>query len=165
MRIPSFDRFQRFMQVAAFFVCGMVVGSAVYSALENDMVDQAILKNYQLEDQLETMRMELKLAQQERNENIINQIKIIFQQQEKKEDKIDILTETALKKRVKGDLDMFLGRSIYDINTDAVFVRKLLSTKIYDNVADKDYAVSIKTILVVDGVLQAWVEAKIHLRK
>ncbi|TFE27836.1 hypothetical protein [Cohnella luojiensis] len=164
MRIPSFDRFQKFMQVTAFFVCGMVVGSAVYSALENDVVEGFILRNYQLEEQLETMRMDLKLAQQVRKENVINNIRIIFQQGTE-ENKIDILTETALKKKVKGDLDIFLGRSIYDINTDAVFVRKLLSTKIYDNVADKDYAVSIKTILVVDGVLQAWVEAKIHLRK
>ncbi len=166
MRIPSFDRFQKFMQVTAFFVCGMVVGSAVYSALENDVVEGVVLRNYQLEEQLETMRLDLKLAQQVRNENVVNNIKIIFQQPEKEEDKIDILAETALKKKVREDLNIILlGRSIYDINTDAIFARKLLSTKLYDDNAEKDYKVSIRTILVVDGVLQAWLEAKVQPRK
>ncbi|RED56602.1 hypothetical protein [Cohnella lupini] len=164
MRIPSFHRFGKFMQVAAFFVCGMVVGSAVYSALSNLVVENVIQENYQLKDQLETMRTELQLAQQIRKENVLHNIKIIFQQG-KEENKLDILTETELKKKVRGDLDIFLGRSIYVINSDAVIARRLLGSKIYDDIQSKDYEVNIKTILVVDGVLQVWAEAKVHLRK
>ena len=164
MRVPSFRRFQKFMQVMAFFVCGMIVGSAVYSALKNQIVEQVILENFKLKDQLATMKMDLELAQEVRKENVIRSVTIIFEH-DQGANQIDILTETELKKRLKKDLSIFLGRSIYVINTDARFARNLLSNKIYDLVEDKDYEVTLKTMLVVDGVLQVWAEAKVHLRK
>jgi len=164
MRLPTFERFQKFMQLIAFFVCGIIVGSAVYSGLQNHIVNGVIEENYQLTNQLETMKKDLGLAQQVRKENVIRNIKTIFEQGQGQHE-IDILTETELKKRLKADLNIFLGRSIYVINTDAQFARQLLQTKIYDDIEDKDYTVAIKTILVVDGVLQVWAEAKVHLRK
>lgn len=165
MRIPSFDRFQKFMQVTAFFVCGMIVGSAVYSALENNVVDQVILENYELRDQLDSLKRDLELAHQVRKENVIRSLVTIFVHEQGEEDTIDILTQKELKKRLKEDLDIFIGRSIYMINTDATFARKLLNTKVYDQVEGQNYDVTIRTILVVDGVLQVWVEARKHLSK
>ncbi|WP_256759937.1 hypothetical protein [Cohnella sp. WQ 127256] len=165
MRLPSFQRFQKFMQLTAFFVCGMIVGSAVYHALENNIVNQVILENYKLQDQIETVKKDLELAQQVRKENVISSIVTIFYYKQGESENIDILTEKELKKRLKKDLNTFLGQSIYLINTDAEFARKLLETKIYDRIEGKDYTVTLRTMLVVDGVLQVWVEAKNHLRK
>jgi len=163
MRIPSFDRFQKFMQVTAFFVCGMIVGSAVYSALKNSIVDRIVLENYELKDQVESLRKDLLFAHQVRKENVIRSIVAIFVHEQGEADTIDILTENELKKRLKEDLDIFIGRSIYTINTDSAFARKLLNTKVYDQIEGQDYDVIIRTMLVVDGVLQVWVEAKKHL--
>lgn len=165
MRVPSFDRFQKFMQVTAFFVCGMIVGSAVYSALQNSIVDQIILQNANLRDEVESLNKDLQMARQDQKENTIISIKTIFLHEQGEAETIDILTENELKKRLKEDLSIFHGRSIYMINKDAQFARSLLSTKVYDNVEGHDYAITIRTILVVDGVLQAWVEAKKHLSK
>jgi len=164
MRIPSFDRFQKFMQVTAFFVCGMIVGSAVYSALKNGIVDKVIFENYNLREQLETVKEELEAAHLVRKENVIRSIVMTFVYEQANEP-LDILTEKELKKRLKDDLEIFQGRSIYLINKDAEMARKLLSTKMYAQVEGQDYDVTIRTILVVDGVLQTWVEAKKHLGK
>lgn len=129
MRVPTFERFQRFMQVTAFFVCGMIVGSAVYNALKINVVNEVIQKNYELKDQLETVKTDLELAQQVRKENVIRSIVTIFRTDQGNSENLDILTEKELKRRLKEDLNIFLGRSIYTINTDAEFARKLLNKK------------------------------------
>ncbi|QMV40755.1 hypothetical protein [Cohnella cholangitidis] len=166
MRVPTFERFQRFMQVTAFFVCGMIVGSAVYNALKINVVNEVIQKNYELKDQLETIKTDLELAQQVRKENVIRNIVTIFRNDQGNSENLDIMTEKELKRRLKEDLNIiFLGRNIYTINTDAEVARKLLNKKVYDHVEDQDYEVTIRTMLLVDGVLQVWVEAKKHLNK
>lgn len=165
MRVPTFQRFRKFMQVTAFFVCGMIVGSAVYNALKINLVNEVILDNYELKDQLATMKLDLQLAQQVRKENVIRSIVTIFYTEQDEADNIDILTQKELKKRLKEDLSIFLGRSIYVINTDAIFARQLLQTKSYDHIEGSDYKVTLRTMLVVDGVLQVWVDAKKHLPK
>jgi hypothetical protein len=149
------------MQVTAFFICGVIVGSAVYSAMRMNIVDQVIQENYRLQDQLDSVKNDLKEAKKVRKENEIRSIVTIIESPQGKPD-LDILTETALKKALKKDLSIFLGRSIYDINLYSDLAHKLLDKKIYDHIEDKDYEVSTKTMLVVDGVLQVWVEAKIH---
>lgn len=160
MRVPSFHRFQRFMQIAAFFVCGMIVGSAVYNGLKNHIVNELMMKNIELQDQLATMRMDLQRSQQLRKENVIQSIVIYIDDEHGETGTMDIVTATELKKRLKADLNDFLGRSIYVINTDAKFARKLLESKVYDHVEDKNYRVTLKTMLLVDRVLQVWAEAK-----
>jgi hypothetical protein len=149
------------MQVTAFFVCGVIVGSAVYSALRMKIVDQVILENIKLQDQLATMKKDLQQVQQLRKENVIRNI-VFYIEEPQGKPALDILTETELKKRLEKDLKIFLGRSIYKIGSDSQLARNLLEQKIYDHIGDKDYAVSVKTMLVVDSVLQVWVEAKVH---
>ncbi|MCD9025946.1 hypothetical protein [Cohnella silvisoli] len=161
MRIPSFDHFQRFVQAAAFFACGLIVGSAVYSALQNAQVDQLIRENYKLQDELTTLRKEVDQNQQRRKENVIRSI-VPFIEEPRGKPPLDIVTEAELKKRLEKDLKIFIGRNIYMIGSDSRIARNLLEQKIYDHIGDKDYEVSVKTMLVVDGVLQVWVEAKIH---
>lgn len=164
MRMPFFSRFQRSMQLTAFFVCGLIVGSAVYSALENTVVDRALMDKYKLQYELESLKKDLKEIQQVRKENVIRSIVPFIEVPQGKID-LDILTVSELKKALKADLSIFIGRSIYTINTDAKFAERLLKERIYDDIGDRDYEVSVKTILVVDGVLQVWVVADLHLPK
>jgi hypothetical protein len=164
MRVPSFDRFQRLMQIVAIFVCGAIVGSAIYSALQNDIVDQLIAENIELKDQAEFYKKEInKQAQQQRKENSIHSVVSYIEGKSKTD--IDLLTEKELKKRLNNDLAIFIGRSIYEIHKDARFAQPLLSGKIYDHIEGKDYELNIKTILVVDGVLQVWALASEHTPK
>ncbi|MFC5405459.1 hypothetical protein [Cohnella soli] len=159
MRVPSFAKFRKFMQVTAFFICGAIVGAAVYNAMKLDLIDRVYRDNYELRDQLETLKNDMKLAKETRKENVVRQIVTILEQNDRVGTDIDILTQTELKKKLKRDLEIFVGLSIYKINTHAEFARKLLGNKVYES-GDRNYKVVIRTMLLVDGVLQVWASAE-----
>jgi hypothetical protein len=163
MRVPPFDRFQGLMTRAAFFVCGLVVGSAVYSGLQNDQFDRVITRNKQLERQLDDYQKDMKRLQQVRRKETAITSVVPYIKEAAGKPRLDAMTELELKKRLKADLSIFVGRSIYMIGSDSEFARSLLGNKIYDDIGGKSYEIAVKTMLVVDGVLQVWVEAKVHL--
>jgi hypothetical protein len=77
----------------------------------------------------------------------------------KEEEPLNELVEAELKKRLKEDLSVFIGTSIYQIDDNAEFASKLLKDKIYVSVRGADYRITIRTVLVADNVLQVWVRA------
>lgn len=157
MRVPPFDRFRRLMQVAAFFLCGAIVGSAVYSALMNDQYNQVVEENKVLEQQIDSLRQSLNNEQKIRKASVIKNI-VPYVIVPSGQPELDVLTETEIKKRLKADLDIFLGRSIYNIDNDDQLVRRLINKIVYE-IGGKNYELSIQTMLVADGVLQLWVRA------
>ena len=70
------------------------------------------------------------------------------------------LTKSELKRRLKKELSVFIGSSIYKIDYNAEMARLLLNGKIYTDVNGKDYSVEIKTMLIVENVLRVWFKAK-----
>lgn len=164
MRVPSFERFQRFSSAGAFFVCGMVVGAAIWSGLANEQYNQVVLDNLQLAQQIETYKEDLSRAKDDSDKlSTIRRITVFVENPTDKQ-AIDVVTENELKKRIKNDLDGFRGRSIYQIGKDAQFARGLFEKKVYTGVGEEDYEVRITTMLAADGVLQVWVTAEIHLQ-
>ncbi|MDB4865772.1 MAG: hypothetical protein JWR03_105 [Cohnella sp.] len=161
MRVPSFQRFQRISALAAFFVCGMVVGAAAFNGLMNEEYNKAILKNYELTQQIENDQERISRLENDLGKESVIQGIMVFVGVPEGKPPLDVVTEKILKKKLKEDLSSFRGRRIYDIGKDSSFVRKLFEKKIYSGVGEKDYAVRITTILVADSVLQVWVEARI----
>lgn len=164
MRVPSFERFRRISAAGAFFVCGMVVGAAVWSGLANEEMNQMLLRKIELEEQIAGYKDDLKRLQNDTEKGSVIQSITVFIEEPEGKNSIDLVTEKELKKRIKDDLAGFRGRRIYDIGKDARFARSLLEKKVYSGIGENDYEVRIMTMLVADGVLQVWVEAKIHLR-
>lgn len=164
MRVPSFARFQRLMQLTAFFVCGLIVGAAVFNALKIEQYDSLSKENVLLRQQLAELTSDLKHAEQIRKANVIKSIQPFILEQPGKPE-LGVATEAEIKKRLKKDLDIFIGRSIYNIDTDAPLARKLLNKIVYEDIGGQDYEVSVQTMLVADGRLQIWVNAIVHLPK
>ncbi|WP_156922523.1 hypothetical protein [Cohnella thermotolerans] len=149
------------MQAVAFFVCGMIVGAAVYSAMVLDQTSRIAAQNYEIKEQLDLTEKQL-LAN--RQISVIRSI-VIFVLPEENKPALEAVVQVELKQRLEKDLSILKGRSIYDIGSDAQLVRKLLEGKVYTDIGDKNLSVSIRTMLVADSVLQVWVEAKTALRK
>lgn len=164
MRVPSFARFQRLMQLTAFFVCGLIVGAAVFNALKIEQYDSLAQENVLLTQRLAELTSDLKQAEQIRKTNVIKSIQPFILEQAGKPE-LGVATEAEIKKRLKKDLDIFIGRSIYNIDTDAPLARKLLNKIVYEDIGGQDYEVSVQTMLVADGRLQIWVNAIVHLPK
>jgi energy-converting hydrogenase Eha subunit B len=164
LRVPSFERFRQISAAGALFVCGMVVGAAAFNGINHEAYNQVILENYDLKQQLDTYRDEMERIRSDRTQSSV--IQTITVSIEKPPDKpgVDVVTERELRKRLKGDLAGFLGRQIYRIRPDAALAKTLLEGKIYSGIGGNDYAVRVTTMMAVDGVLQVWVQARIHLR-
>jgi hypothetical protein len=164
MRVPSFERFRRISAAGAFFACGAVVGAAVWSGLASEQMNQVILRNIELKEQIDNYQEELSRMQSDSEKGSIIQSILIFVEEPAGKDPLDAVTERELKKRIRDDLSGFRGRRVYNIGKDAQFARSLFENKIYSGIGDNDYEVRISTMLVADGVLQVWVQAKVHLR-
>jgi len=164
MRVPSFERFQRLSAAGAFFVCGMIVGAAIWSGLAQAQYSEIVRKNMELTQQNDTYQEDLNRIKDDSSK--LTTIRRITVYVENPQDKppLDAIAENELKKRVKNDLDGFRGRSVYQIGKDAQFARSIFENKLYSGIGDDDYEVRITTMLAADGVLQVWVAAEVHLR-
>ncbi|WP_379164429.1 hypothetical protein [Paenibacillus sp. sgz5001063] len=160
MRVPPFQRYRRFSQISAIFVLGMVVGSVMYNAIFHMGYNVLWLNNKDLRDQVEQYRKDIKTLKKYNNTStVIREIKLRTEDSTVQEGAaaIDPVTAKEIISKLSTDLEPMRGRSMFDIDTDGKLARLLLDGKIYI-VREKEYAVRIRTMLVMEGVLQIWVE-------
>jgi hypothetical protein len=168
MRLPPFDRFVRGLQMVGVLTLGMIIGAIVYNSIFLARFEALITLKSELEVQLEQYEQDIKNLNQFKNQHTV--IKSVLPRIEKeagqdtKRPRLDQVTEAELIKRIKEDLKSFLGRSIYEIDSDARFARKLLERKVYMDVHNKDFTIEVNTILVVDNILQVWVEVRDYVK-
>lgn len=166
MRVPPFSRFRRFTQISAIFVLGMIVGSVVYNAIFHVGYNVLWLTNQDLRVQIEQYEKDiLTLKEYKNTSTVIREIKIRSEESKTKEKTatLDPVTLKLILSQMGSDLEPMRGRSMFDIDTDSKLARLLLDGKLYI-VRDKEYTVKIRTMLVMEGVLQIWVEIRPYKR-
>ncbi|MDR9856448.1 hypothetical protein RJP21_22860 [Paenibacillus sp. VCA1] len=155
MRIPPFSRYRHISQIAAVFVLGAVVGAVVYNAVFQNSYNLLWLSNQDLEIQIKQYEDDIKTLKKYRNQQtVIREIKIRNEQQDPP---LDPVIVKAIIVQLGDDLDVLRGRNVFEIDTYSKFVRTLLNEKIY-KVREKEYTVEIKTMLLMEGMLQIWVD-------
>lgn len=160
MRVPPFQRYRRFSQISAVFVLGMVVGAVIYNAIFHAGYNVLWLTNQELRLQIEQYRKDIKTLKKYNNTStVIREIKLRTENSRSEEGaaSLDPVSLKEIIRQMSSDLEPMRGRSIFDIDTDGKLARLLLDGKIYI-VREKEYAVNIRTMLVMEGVLQIWVE-------
>lgn len=158
MRMPPFERYVRGMQLFGVFLLGMVAGAVVLNSLFVAQFEALYMTKNDLEVKLEQYEQDIEKFTQYKNQHtVIKSIKL--KMSEESNSRLDKLSESELLKRVKEDLSALLGQSIYEIDSNAKLARKLLNKKVYTDINGKDFAVELKTILLVDNVLQIWMYA------
>lgn len=160
MRVPPFHRYRRFSQISAVFVLGMVAGSVLYNSIFHAGYNALWMDNLELRIEIEQYQKDIKTLKKYNNSStVIREIKLRTESTTDKEgnEAPDTVTEKEIISKMTTDLAPMRGRSMFEIDTDGKLARLLLDGKIYI-VRDKEYAVSIRTMLVMEGVLQIWVE-------
>ncbi|AIQ12177.1 hypothetical protein [Paenibacillus durus] len=160
MRVPPFQQFRRFSRMSAIFVLGMIVGSAVYNAIFHLGFNTLWLDNQDLRVQLEQNKRDiLTLKKYKNSSTVIKEIKIRTEDggSQGSANELDSATVKDIVRKMGDDLAPMRGRSVFEIDEDSKMARLLLSGKVY-LVRDKEYAVRIRTMLVMEGVLQIWIE-------
>jgi hypothetical protein len=166
MRLPPFHRYRRFSQIAAVFVLGMIVGGIVYNAIYHMGYNVLWLNNQDLRIQIEQYRNDIETLKKYNNTStVIREIKVRTEDSKAKEGTaaLDTVTVKEILSRLVSDLEPMRGRSMFDIDSDGKLARLLLDGKIYI-VREKEYSVRIRTMLVMEGVLQIWVEISPYKR-
>ncbi|MEK4008126.1 hypothetical protein [Paenibacillus sp. FSL H3-0333] len=166
MRLPPFDRYRRFSQIAAVFVLGMIVGAALYNAIYNMGYNILWLNNQDLRLEIEQYRNDiLTLKKYNNTSTVIREIKVRSEDSKIKDSAatLDPVTTKEVLSKLAGDLEPLRGRSMFDIDSDGKLARLLLDSKIY-LAREKEYTVKIRTMLVMEGVLQIWVEISPYKR-
>lgn len=155
MRVPPFRRYRPFLQAVSVFVLGMVIGSVVYNSLYHAAYEKMWENNKDMQTQILQYKEDIKtLKKYNKQPTVIREIKI---RSEQKTEPIDSLVVKEIIQLMGKDLTALRGRSIFDIDTDSKLTRSFLSDKTY-TIRDKDYKVNIRTMLVMEGVLQIWVD-------
>lgn len=168
MRVPPFERYSKLTQAVAFMVVGGIIGSIIYHSIFFMNFNTLVNTNRDLEDRIEEYKERIQKLNQFKDQHTV--IKIVLpvlldNRGEKEQNAIGELTKSELKKRLKAELGVFIGSSIYKIDYNAEMARLLLNGKIYTNVYGKDYSVEIKTMLIVENVLRVWFKAEEHIRE
>jgi hypothetical protein len=162
MRVPQFERFAKLVQLFGVLLVGMVLGSAVYHSVYHYNFNRLLEMIGSLEEQLHNYKKEVEeLDQYKQNKTVIRRLLVHFVPDPDGRE-LDEIIENELRKRLKRDLSVMIGRDVYRIGSDSQLARQLLHNKIYADVHGADYRVNINTILVIDGVLQVWATARVH---
>ncbi|GKU75787.1 hypothetical protein [Paenibacillus sp. L3-i20] len=168
MRMPTFERYVRGMQLVGVFLIGMLAGAIVLNTLFIEEFEALYHTRNELEVKLEQYEQDIKNLNQYKNQHtVIKSIQLRIAEDSGggiARTQIDKVTETQLIKLVKEDLSIFLGQSIYEIDSDAKFARRLLQRKVYLDVNGKDYFIDIRTVLLADNVLQIWLDARVYVK-
>lgn len=155
MRVPPLRRFRPFYQAASIFVLGMVIGSVVYNSLYHAAYEKMWENNMEQKLKISQYEEDIKNLKKYSNQStVIKEIKIRSEQKEKP---LDSLIVKEIIQLMGKDLTALRGRNVFDIDTDSKLTRSLLDDKVY-TVREKDYKVTIRTMLVMEGVLQIWVD-------
>ncbi|MDO7906122.1 hypothetical protein Q5741_06775 [Paenibacillus sp. JX-17] len=162
MRVPPFSRFRPFMQLSAVFVLGMIIGGVVYNAVWHISYNKLWIENQDLKVQLQQSEEDIKtLRKYSKRQTVIKEIKIRAEEKSS-EDKDPVAIKEIAQQMVK-ELQVLRGRDMFEIDTDSKLVRMLLDRKIY-TVRQKEFSIQVKTMLVMEGVLQIWVDVRPYLR-
>jgi hypothetical protein len=160
VRVPPFYRYRKWMQSAAFFVCGSVVGAALYSGLASDQYDRIMRRYIELTAEVEQYKRDIAQLNQFKNKATVISSIVVYIEEPQGRTPMDASSQKELKRRVTEDLSIFLGRSVFNIGSDAQLARKLLEGKIYEQIGDKAYRIDLTTVLVAERVLHVWIEAR-----
>lgn len=163
MRLPPFDRFVRGLQLVGVLVVGIIIGAIIANVLHAAYFEAFYKLRSELEAKLTQYEQDIQnLSQYKSQHTVIKSLKLRFEDEsnEGARPRLDALTEKELMKQVRDDLSIFIGQSIYDIDSNAQFARKLLEKKIYTGVLDNDFTIELKTVLLVDNTLQIWMSVR-----
>lgn len=144
----------------------MVAGAVAYNAIFHMGYNVLWLNNQDLRVQIEQYRKDIQTLKKYNNTStVIREIKLRTEDSKVKDGAaaLDPVTTKEIISKMVSDLEPMRGRSMFEIDTDGKLARLLLDGKIYI-VREKEYAVKIRTMLVMEGVLQIWVEINPYKR-
>lgn len=164
MRVPQFRNYAHLLQGLALIICGMIIGAAWFMSITHHQLDAALKHSRDLQTQLNKLLEDNESLKIYRNkQSIIKSVNVVI---EDAPDKVlDDVIKNEIVEKVEEDLKQLKGKPISYIEQDPQQLREIYGDRIIPNIHNKDYIVSIHTILVIYGDLKIWISVQEYIRQ
>ena len=156
-------RYQVWIRDVAILLTGIIVGAAIYQAVVVHQVDELVMRNLDLQDKLSHYQAENADLQRYKNRSTIIKSISIHIYDQGNNNQLPQADDAELRKRLLHDLSGLKGRNVFQIDEYTKLVEGLLTKKIYPDIHEHSYSVSLRTMLVTEGVLHVWIDVKNHV--
>ncbi|MFC6331657.1 hypothetical protein ACFP56_03410 [Paenibacillus septentrionalis] len=163
MRLPPFERYVHFLGMSGSFIVGAIVGAIILNTLHAVQFEAYYNERVNLQAKMMQYEQDIhNLSQYKSQHTVIKSLTLRIEEEsnEAARPKLDALAQSELLKLVREDLSILIGQSIYDIDSNAQFARKILEKKVYRDILGHDYTIELKTVLLVDNTLQVWMSVR-----
>lgn len=165
MRVPPFERYVRFLSGLGLMLAGAVIGSALFMGIYQQNFNFLVMENEKLRSENKQLAEEVDTLNKYKNrQSMISKINVNVEKTGDEGASLSESIETEIRGRVYDDLKVLLGQPIATITANPLIFQNLVDKKIYANVYEKDYIVSLKTMLVTPGQLTVWVTIRAMIR-
>ena len=166
MRVPDLSRFSRWSFALGWFVLGAVAGASVLMAVVQRVHDIHVEENRILRIEKQILAENLaSRAEYGHEPRAIHSIIVHLEDDGRTE--LDETARIELKRRVRDDLKVLLGKDINDITPlvdNGTRVLKTLYERLHSDVNGKDYFVRIDSYVIIYGELRVWASAREFVR-
>ncbi|CAM3450025.1 hypothetical protein [Marinicrinis lubricantis] len=163
MRVPPFQLFYRYLRYIALLLCGCIIGSAVFMVLFQHNMEELIQMNEVLKTEKKKLLIQIDGLEKYKDKEALIRSTQIWIEQSANEEPLPESVKGELIERVSNDLQFLIGEPILKIipnSHNAPQTMKHLYHKIHTNVQDKDYIVTISTVIIVYGEMRIWIKAQ-----
>ena len=160
--MPPISTYRRAVHIFSVFLLGMIIGSVVYNSIYHRRYNNIWLENKELQIKLTQCEENMKTFKKYMHQQSV--IKEIIVRIEQSSTCSDLVAMKEMKKKVGQELEVLRGRNMYHIAEYSKMTRSMLNDKTY-TVREKQYTIQVKTMLVIEGVLQVWVDIRPCLLK
>ncbi|TDG00715.1 hypothetical protein [Paenibacillus piri] len=159
MKVPPFEQFAGLMKSTGLLIAGSIIGCAVFTAIYHHHLNIVLIENKELKAENEKLMQDNDTYKKSKNQqSIISRIEVVVESGDL--NPLDKVTEQEIERRVRNDLSVVKGQKIAYVAESPHIYQRLLSQKTYHAISDKDYTVSMKTMLLIQTDLKVWVTAK-----
>ncbi|TBL75059.1 hypothetical protein [Paenibacillus thalictri] len=160
MRVPPFEYYSGLLKGLGLVISGAIIGSALFMNIYQHNLNLVIEHNRELSKERAELLEKVETNNKLRNkQSVIGDIKVIVTSGDAAE--IDNIAMGELERKIEQDLKIVIGQKVSSFEENPLLYEKLISQRIYQNVSQKDYAVSVKTMVLTQTELKVWIVAKI----
>ncbi|MEY9092492.1 hypothetical protein ABH899_001094 [Paenibacillus sp. RC84] len=158
MKMPSFDRYPRFLAGIGLFLAGGIVGSAVFLSLYHHTYNVLVIENWNLKKENNGLQLDIETLNKFKNkQGLITRVTVHLYNDI--QHPLESHVQKALEDRVKRDLKIVEGQKLGEIRDSPQLYERLIASKTYYGVIDKDYIVNVKAMTLVQSELTVWITA------
>ena len=166
MRVPPFYRYTRYMRGLAIFICGLIIGAAIFSSLQHHMYTILAIRNEKLTQDNKQLQLNLQQANRTKlRASSIATIQVEYETTATDRSRIiDELTTEEIEAKVRDHLRSMIGKSTSLLKEVPQIFYALVEEPSYRTSNGNTYKVRVKRFLLIQSDLIVTITANEDLR-